>query len=404
MVLWNVTECSFNFLSGFELEWLPDGLPYQIKQFRSGGRVGLEIDTLVGSIPLKNGDTLQILPKAGTANFLRMLFEASFADDAVTATVPGVAAYQSSEELTLAILVARPFVNTLGVIAANSFQFNWKRNIERDSFLAGDVELMQTVVGLRTRSERPFVFHRNRRTYDTAENRTVVTAAMIVAREFERVLTSQDRSFLKSFIHRLALAPATQADVERVKTNIKLGAYSGARGYYKVALRLALIILGQQGFRQGERAELNAEPVLFNSAAIFEEFVRNAIARTYQQRGLNVRKGFFPPLSLFKDGTISLSPDIVIARDEYIKLVADVKYKIGSVTAADYYQMHAYAKRVSAKFAVLFCAAENSAPSSVQRASNLDVAIIEVMLPLSELDTAVQCLQQLESWVPQFRP
>jgi hypothetical protein len=78
VVIWNITECSVDELHDFDLAWLPKGLPPQIRPFRRGNRVGLEIDTLVGSVPLRNGDTLQIKPKVGTANFLRMLLDAEF--------------------------------------------------------------------------------------------------------------------------------------------------------------------------------------------------------------------------------------------------------------------------------------------------------------------------------------
>src|SRR5262249_783351 len=100
MALWNITECTTSLMSGFDLDWLPSGLAVQINQFRTRSAVGLEVDTIVGSVPLKNGDTLQILPKAGSANFLRMLFDSEFADDAITTMEGGMVAYQSSEELT----------------------------------------------------------------------------------------------------------------------------------------------------------------------------------------------------------------------------------------------------------------------------------------------------------------
>src|SRR5688572_29746496 len=63
IVFWDAPECAYTELPGFDLRWLPKGLPPQIRSVQRGYAVGIEVDTLVGSVPLLNGDTLQLRPK-----------------------------------------------------------------------------------------------------------------------------------------------------------------------------------------------------------------------------------------------------------------------------------------------------------------------------------------------------
>ena len=403
MAIWNITECSQEELAGFELSWLPARLPPQIRSFRRNGRVGLEIDTIVGSVPLRNGDTLQIKPKIGAANFLRMLLESEISTTPSDSDADLVS-YSTDNESSLASLVARPFVDALKTVAASSFRFGWKRDVRQSDSPTGDLVLLQTAIGLRSRSEKPFTYVDKMRTYDIPENRVLTAAAVVVSKRFSSRLSRDLRSFLRQFITRVAATTASARDIEHVKTRLAASSYSGARGYYIAPLRLALIILAQEGFSQSASDDLKAEPILFNSADVFEKFVRLAITDHYQKVGLTVRKSFFPPLTLFKDGSGSLQPDIVILRDERVRLIADVKYKADGTTSADLYQAHAYAQRAGVDFMIFFCATAASELQVTRRSSYLSLTVFEIFLPVSDLSRTRKHLQTIERAVPAFLP
>jgi len=404
-VLWDVRECAATELPGFDLAWLPKGLPAQIRPFYKANRVGLEVDTLVGSIPLKNGDTLQLRPRVGNANFIRMLVESEATNAALDTRDDKLVGYSFTEDASLAALVARPFVKSLLAVESGSLRFAWQRRQEVAEVAGGELDVLSTALRLAQNNEKPFVFSRRTRTTDVPENRVLAAAAQIALRRHANLLDRQDRSFLLDFSRKLAAGALGGELIDKVKQRMSSGQYDGARGYYAAALRLALILLGESGFKQGSAEEVRAEPVLFNSASIFEAYVRHQLKLGYQTKGLRVRKSFFPPMSLFREGGVSLEPDIVISKDERLLLVGDVKYKLDGVSAADYYQAHIYCARASQKFFVFFTTDEQATRAQAsRRKSFLDVEVFEVKLPLANLQAAVVALRSLERLVPEFRP
>ncbi|WP_083237221.1 MULTISPECIES: 5-methylcytosine restriction system specificity protein McrC [Burkholderia] len=404
-MLWDVRECATTEMPGFNLEWLPKGLPAQIRPFYRGNRVGLEVDTVVGSVPLKNGDTLQLRPRVGNANFIRMLVESESTNAAQGSVDEELVGYSFSEDASLASLVARPFVRSLLAVDSGSVRFAWQRRREVAEVAGGELDVLSTAIRLAQNNERPFVFARRTRTTDVPENVVLAAAAHNVLRRHSRLLSREDRQFLFDFSRKFGSGTLTGETLEHVRVRLLSGQYDGARGYYAGALRLALILLGESGFKQGAVEEVRAEPVLFNSATIFEAYVRQQLKLGYQTRGLSVRKGFFPPMSLFKEGSLVLDPDIVVSKDEKLLLVGDVKYKTDGLSAADYYQAHVYSRRASQQFFVFFCTDEHATRvQASRRKSFLDVEVFEIKLPLAHLQTATGALRNLEQLVPEFRP
>jgi hypothetical protein len=404
-MLWDVSECASTELPNFDLEWLPKGLPPLIKPFVRGSRVGLEIDTLVGSIPLRNGDTLQLRPRVGNANFIRMLVESEAPNASISGPNEDLVGYSSSEEASLASLVARPYVRALLTVDAGSMRFAWQKIRELAEIAGGELDILTTAARLSQRSDRPFAFTRKIRTTDIPENVVLAAAAQCILRFHVRLLTNEERAFVFDFGRKFSSSALSNNMLELVRIRLATGQYDGARGYYAQALRLALILLGESGFKQGAVEEIQAESILFNSATIFEAYVRQHLKHRYQKRGLSVRKGFFPPMTLFKDGTVALGPDIVVTKDDRLLLVGDVKYKIDGVSSADYYQAHTYSRRASQSYFTFFCADAHASHVQVsRRKSYLDVEVFEVKLPLSHLANSTAALHSLERLVPEFRP
>lgn len=404
-MLWDVRECAATELPYFDLEWLPKGLPAQIKPFYRGNRVGLEVDTVVGSVPLKNGDTLQLRPRVGNANFIQMLVESESTNITLGAHEEDLVGYSFSDEASLGSLVARPFVKALLAVDSGSVRFVWERQQEIGAVAGGELEILATAVNLAQRQQRPFVYSRKVRTTQIPENIVLAAAAESVLRRHSPMLGSEHRQFLFDFSRRFASGSISANMLEYVRMGLSMHRYDGARGYYAAALRLAFIVLGESGFKQGSAEEVRAEPVLFNSATIFEAYVRQQLKHGYQSRGISVRKGFFPPMSLFKDGSLVLDPDIVISKDERLLMVGDVKYKVDGMSASDYYQAHAYSRRASQSFFVFFCADDQATRvHASRRKSFLDVEVFDIKLPLAQLPAATTALRSLERFVPAFRP
>ena len=69
-------EGEITWFPGLTLSAIPHPVSKEIKIHLKRAVLGLEPQGVVGAIPLRNGDTLQIVPKIGHVNFLRLLFKA----------------------------------------------------------------------------------------------------------------------------------------------------------------------------------------------------------------------------------------------------------------------------------------------------------------------------------------
>lgn len=402
-MFWSARECKRTLLRGFDINWLPKGLPDGISAFRQGNSVGVDVDSVVGSIPLLNGDTLQITPKVKSVNFMRMLIEAEMSDSSALWSSEDFAKFDLADETSLASLVSKPFVKLLKQLISSSLLFSWDRTRTWSDVVAGELQIGPTAIALAQKKATPFLIQKKVRSYNTPENRVLVAAAFLCSQQ--AILLREEKEFLKSFIERHEFDHLRQEDLTTVAAKLATGWYEGTRGYYSGVLRLAQIILGEQGLSQGVVERIEAQPVLFNSANIFERFIRAHLQRTYNSVGLTVRKGFFPEQYLYADGTTLLAPDIVIYKGDDIRLLADAKYKLAKVTSADHYQLHAYARRANANSAVFFCASSDSSELEVvRRKAHWGLTTYQVSLPLSDMELTVRTLRQLERHVPTFLP
>ena len=117
------------------------------------------------------------------------------------------------------------------------------------------------------------------------------------------------------------------ADLDYVGHGFALMQYGGARDYYRSALMLALVILGNSGLGFGEGSIIQGDSVLLNTADVFERYLRNVIARAHAELGYVVSKGGVRTMSLYTDGSRDVIPDIVVSRGGSVRLIADAKYK-----------------------------------------------------------------------------
>ena len=339
-MLRSIREGEISWLPGLTLHHLPQALPTGIYVHAKGALLGLEAQGVAGSIPLRNGDTLQILPKVGQVNFLRMLFLAEGRQGRLRRDYDDFVAFSVDEDESLNFLVARQLIASAARILHQSPMVGRIERKGRGAFAVGRLDPVKTALNIAARKSAPVEYTRRERTLDTAENR-VISEALVRAQSsllpadremYDPVILKWHRKFNRS--NRI------KDDLHEVEEGFSSSRYGGPRGYYHRALMLSQIVLGSFGVGLGEASLVEGDAMLLNTADVFERYLRATIASRYAAEGYVVSKGGGAMQSLYTDGSYEITPDIIIQKDGKTVLIADAKYKTPS--SSDHYQMNAY--------------------------------------------------------------
>lgn len=339
-MLVTIREGEIKWLPSLAPDHLPHPLPNGVYVHAKGSLLGLEAQGIAGSIPLRNGDTLQILPKIGQVNFLRMLFRAEGRQGTLQRDYDDFVAFSVEEDESLNFLVARQLMISAARILHQSPMVGRVQRRRNGTFACGRIDPVRTALNIAARRLDPVDYVVRERTNDTAENR-VISEALLRA---QSSLLPSDREVYQPILlkwqRRFKRSKSIHNDIRIVEEGFSSEKYGGPRGYYHRALMLSQIILGSYGIGLGEAAQVSGDAVLLNTADVFERYLRATIAAHYVNQGYVVTKGGGAMRSLYTDGSYEIEPDIVVQRDGKTLLIVDAKYKIP--TSSDHYQMNAY--------------------------------------------------------------
>lgn len=373
-----------------DLPSLPSGITIHIRR----GQVGIEPQGIVGALPLLNGDTLQITPKVGRANFFRMLFKAEGFQRDLEREFASFVSYSVDDEQNLDTIVARGLLTSTAEILSRSAQQGRIKKRHVGSFASGQIEVLPTLLNTEARRADPVVYILKERTIDIAENRVLTEA---IKRAWA-VLDSDEKSkFLPVHIRWIRNFPGSfdlHDDLRTVEQGFASGRYGGARDYYRHALMLALVMLGGRGLGFSESAMITADAVLLNTADIFEKYLRNVLAAAYSNKGYTIVKGGLGAKTLYDDGSFELVPDITISKSAETLLIADAKYK--EPTSGDHYQMQTYLSVFGISRGIILAPLLKGEEVIVREyASRAKIIVREVYLPLNNLPKTEQFLSTM---------
>lgn len=391
-----VIEGQTNWLQGLTISDIPDPLPQGVTLRIRQHDLGLDIQGVVGTIPLKNGDTLQIIPKIGYVNFFRLLFESEGYHPRLEGAFKDFVEYSMDEEENLSDIVARRLFHITEEIMRRSPICARVKRDRQGAFAQGQIEPIATSLNLACRNAEPVVFTVKERTVDTAENR-LLTEAMIRAWS---LLSDRNKEGLREtyfrWLRRFPRSSNLLADIDTVGQRFARHGYSGVRDYYRHALLLAKIVLGLFGVGLSEMTTVQGEAMLLNSADIFEKYLRNVIRKEYSKRGYIVTKGGIGRRTLYTNGTFDLVPDIVIEKENQIVLIADAKYKVP--VASDHYQLITYLAAYQAKRGLLLAPAFGGTSLDIREyevATHPRAVVREIYLPMQDLNVTEMCLREV---------
>jgi len=396
----NIREGELNWLSDISIADIPHPLPSGITIHAKKHEIGLEVQGLTGAIPLKNGDTLQIVPKIGQVNFLRLLFKAEGNQKQLTSEYEDFVNYSIEEEGSIDFLVAKNLILSVDEIMRRSPKQGRILRKNRSTFAAGRVDIVNTALNIASRQQDPVVSFEKSRTLNISENRVLSEA---VARAG---LILQDANVEPKFIEIknrwLSKFPRSQnltSDVAEIEEKFAKAQFGGARDYYRRALMYAQVILGNLGLGLSNINPIEGEAILINTADIFEKYLRNTLSNCYKQAGYIVTKSGVGSMSLYTDGSFELNPDIYIEKDGRPILIADAKYK--TPTASDHYQMQVYLSAHGIKSGILLSPLFTGDEVIIKEYCTSKKAVVrEIFLPMHNL-TATESF--LETIVDRFR-
>jgi len=378
------TEGDITWLSGLVSSDIPYPLPKGISVHIRRDEVGLEIQGLVGAIPLLNGDTLQIIPKIGRVNFLRLLFKAEGLQRDLEREYDDFVEYSVEDDQNVDSVVARQLMVSAAEIITRSPKHGRVMRRREGAFAVGQMDAVATALNIACHKRAPVVYFLKEKTLDIPENRVITEAVVRAWPMVDETYRGDLRWLHDQWLGRFPRSANLSADLDHVEQGFASAKYGGPRDYYRKTLMLSQIVLGSNGLGFSEAATIEGDAVLLNTAAIFEKYLRNVISSAYSETGYVVTKGGIGVSSLYTDGSFELQPDIVVSKDSRTLLIADAKYKVP--TAGDHYQMHTYLAAHGVKRGLLLAPLFNGDEVAIREYSTADKTVIrEAYLPMSNL-------------------
>lgn len=358
------------------------------------GVLGVQAHGVVGSVPLRNGDTLQILPKVGEANFLRMFFRGTGLRSAFDREFDDFTKYAVGQDASFAVLAARQMVAAAREILRLGATTQRVARAQRMSAAAGYVDPMRTAIALARREADPICTRVRVRSHNSPENRLIAVALLRAARLLQGVEHRDALDVQRRWHMRVKDGTLTASDLATLEELLARNHFGGPRAYYRIAVTLGLVLLGSLGMLLSRDPTLEGEALLMNSADVFERYVRAVISERYASEGYVVTKGGSTVRSLYDNGAFVIDPDVVIEREQSLILVADAKYKEPS--ADDHYQMLAYLSTTGVSRGVLVTPYGREGKVQLRRLTTSGRLTTTVVgLPMDDLSEAESFLRDI---------
>jgi len=294
--------------------------------------VRLHSSQYVGSITLPDGPDIRITPKAAGTNFLPLL---KYAHDVRATTYDDPT--PASSGATFIDALGALFAAELQRILTRAPHHEYTHTESTETQLRGQLDLQRQ---LQRQGPTPTAFEMSydELTSDTVANRGIYQAALRLTYLVEdNQLSSQLQRQHQQLRTWVSTDPVTPAELARVEP-------SRLNEHYETILRLAEHVLRNSYLDSFVPTQQTSFGILVNMNTIFE----NAIERAAQDVLRESEEWEATPQSRIKpiatggDPPVNMYPDVVIKRGDEVQLVADAKWKTGTISQSDIYQMTSY--------------------------------------------------------------
>ena len=309
-----------------------DSKPVAI-EFTSSGHVQLSATAHVGVLTTPSGLQIQVTPKETITNLLWAL---QFAFDVDAQTI----------NTTTELAPARTFIDALGALYANAVEDILDQGLHRDYVrrqkvsdqVRGRIDVtkqLQRSTPVPTDFEIQYDAH----TADTVLNRGILTATRKLVSLVDDADISDrldyQRNRLRKHVSKSLITPIELEQVDLTRLN----------QYYETALSLARIVLAEDFFEDISPGDRQSFALFLNMNNIFEKMVERAFREASSEvgEGLYVEGQASIPNLIDGPHAVSMKPDVLISHSQNgPQVVADAKWKTGSSSSNDIYQLTSY--------------------------------------------------------------
>lgn len=332
---WNVKENVQTLCPGLTIENLPTNLPANLRIIHSTNGLSIIPENIVGMIPCVNGSIIDIAPKYRDLDPIEMslfCYNISYLDYGKKIKKIGIG---HGSQITDSLMYV--FAAELQEVTKYPKKFERKAQHYVGNVAKGKVNWAKTSLNsYHSISDNVVDGIEHVATRNIPENIVIGQAATIALHYIKE--ETQIRYCLKKWALEFGRKKLTERDTVYLRKLLVASGFGGAHAYYYKVLALACIIVGISDVSAGDL--IDEKCMVFNTPALYEEFIRNSIMRSTLPYGLTCQKGFVPKSFLFGNGICELIPDITLYQGNEIKAVLDVKYKIPD--SKDYYQVFTY--------------------------------------------------------------
>jgi 5-methylcytosine-specific restriction enzyme subunit McrC len=301
--------------------------------FDEKGRAQLTATQYVGLVSLSENVTIEIRPKAAGTNLLHLL---RYAQDVESTTI----------EQSTAMRTGSTFIDTLGFLFDAELQRVVNRGLYREyqqtsgteRYVRGRLDVQQQ---LQRHGTTPTAFEctYDDHTYDTVTNQALLYATTVLLRLVsDASLRKSLRQKQQSLRRQVTLTPVRPVELEGIQL-------TRLNNYYANALRLTRFILQNLFVDDLQQGSSSTFSILVDMNRIFEKVIERALIEVVNDwAGWSVRSQE-TSRTLITGGAkqVTIRPDLLLEDPSgEVRVVGDVKWKLGQPSNTDFYQLSAY--------------------------------------------------------------
>ncbi|WP_162265519.1 McrC family protein [Haloprofundus marisrubri] len=300
--------------------------------FTSEGKAVIKTGSHVGVLTLPSGVQIEVTPKQTVT---RLLWALKYAFDTP------VDALDIETEFTS----ASSFFDVLGVLFHAELQSILQQGLHRDYVRTRSVrEHVRGRIDVQRQLQRPsivptdFAVEHDEFTADNHLNRAVLAALRVL------LLLVRDDA-LSSRLQYQAQRLREFVSVERVSlSSVERLELTRLNDHYEALLGLTRLILARDFFEDVRAGERRSLALFVNMNSVFEQIVERAFRSVARDIGsLRVSGQASIPNIVTGPHAVKMRPDVLVAREDGTPvLVADAKWKTGSTSSGDIYQLSSY--------------------------------------------------------------
>ncbi len=301
-------------------------------EYTNDGGVRLQTSSYVGLVSLPNGVQVRIRPKAAGGNFLRLLL---YAHGETAATIDSTV--QALEGDLFLDAIGALFLDRLQQVVQRGLGKDYRTKQARENYLRGRLDI-QRQLSRGNVAATTFEIEYEDLTHDTIENQTVLYATHLLSRLVtDSTIQSALRQREQQLRREVTLRPVQPAELEAIHLD-------RLTEYYDDVLRLATIVIQSTFVDNMQAGTQETYGLLVNMNRIFERVVERAAEDALSESSWQVEaQARLDGLVTGGPPAVNMYPDFVL-RDQVgdVQLVGDAKWKTGTPSQSDIYQMTSY--------------------------------------------------------------